>query len=291
MSDKQDSRFTFDIAICYQALGRDMDVRRVVQTLKATIRDSQFYIGLAKLYQTQGKETEMWHLINQMRRMGKSDMIRRSGLPLDKDNPAQTRSVSPSIRAASVRRSVGPMSTRQQKKVRRMKEKLTRDVQLRSYYDEMLELQGAVDVGAPEAAIEWEERAAELFDDFRSQILFYPRDKTTKFTGFNKWKRTVTLPEGEDMIEEEEREEEVPSFYRGIHFDDWMDSLMRLALQYAKDGSKERCWDVLDATQSANVFAHDPFRIQAVRNVGLGVWLRSPSPLGFDMLIENQRVH
>jgi hypothetical protein len=272
----KDSRFSFDIAICYQALGRDSDVRRSVQSLKSTVRDAHFYIGLAKLYQSQGKAAEMWHLINQLRRMGKSEMIRKAGLPLEKEgvlhpgsNEARSVSVASSSVRSSVRRSVGPASSRVVKKQQKDEDSRKRDAELGEVFEEALNLQDAVDAGDPEAAAQWLRHANEMFEDFRSQPLFFPRDKSTKFVGFNKWKRTITLPEGERLLAQEERDDEIPTYYREIHFDDWLDLLMRLALHYAKEGIKEGCWEVVNVTQGANIFAHEPSRIRVVRNVAL----------------------
>ncbi|KAF2433705.1 TPR-like protein [Tothia fuscella] len=276
LPNEVDSRFCFDIAICYQALGRDSDVRLSIQSLKNTVRDAHFYIGLAKLYQAQGKAAEMWHLINQLRRMGKADMIRKAGLPLEKEGTLRpstsgssvSTSASPSARG-SERRSVGPLSSKWNKKQQKDRERRVRDTIIKSRYEDALGLQAAVDAGDPDVAAEWLGYANELFEDFRSQPLFFPRDKSTKFTGFNKWKRVVTLPDGENLVEPEEKDDDVPNYYRNISFDEWLDLLMRLALHYAKNEIGEGCWEVLNVTQSANIFAHEPARTQIVRNVAL----------------------
>lgn len=80
-----DSKFYFDLAICYQALNRDDDVKRTMEALrffKRGKRDAHFFVGLAKLYQSQGKEADMHYLVRQLKRMGKSDMVLAAGLPL-----------------------------------------------------------------------------------------------------------------------------------------------------------------------------------------------------------------
>jgi general transcription factor 3C polypeptide 3 (transcription factor C subunit 4) len=285
--DGLDSRFTFDIAICYQALGRDSDVRRSIQALKNTARDANFYIGLAKLYQSQGKDSEMWHLINQLKRMGKSEMIRKAGLPVHRDGAANISSEpsSPSVspRSASagrgdsmlreLRKSAGPARAKQKRKQKRQRDGQLKDGAVRAIYESVTALQPAVDAGDREAAAEWLCLANRMFEDFRNQSLFFPRDKSTKFTGFNKWKRTVTLPANEDLVgPEEQDDDDVPTHYRTVHFEDWSDLLMRVALHHAKSGDKDECWQVLNVIQSANVFMHEPSRIQMIRNVALGMF-------------------
>jgi hypothetical protein len=282
-----ESRFTFDIAICYQALGRDSDVRRSIQALKNTARDANFYIGLAKLYQSQGKDSEMWHLISQLKRMGKSEMIRKAGLPVDRwgtahhSSDSSVRSVtatSPSVDRENstlreLRRGAGPARAKQNRKQRRQNDFQLKDGAVRAIYENVTALQPAVDAGDRKAAAEWLSLTNRMFQDFRSQSLFFPRDKSTKFTGFNKWKRTVTLPENEDLVGPEEKDDDdVPTHYRTVHFDDWSDLLMRVALHHAKNGNRDECWDVLNVIQIANIFAHEPARIQMIRNVALSMF-------------------
>jgi general transcription factor 3C polypeptide 3 (transcription factor C subunit 4) len=297
--DALDSRFSFDIAICYQALGRDSDVRRSIQVLRNSTRDANFYIGLAKLYQSQGKDSEMWHLINQLKRMGKTIMIRKAGLPTESENTAYRGDV-PSDRSivasspsagrepsmmAELRRSVGPRRARQSRKQEREREIRLKDGAIRALYDNLTVLQDSVDAGDREAAVEWLNLANQMFYDFRSQSLFFPRDKATKFTGFNKWKRTVTLPDGDDLVGPEDRDDDdVPTHYRTVHFEEWLDVLMRVALHHAKDGRSDSCWEVLNVTQTANVFAHDQARVQIVRNVALSMFHSSRCSCEISML-------
>jgi hypothetical protein len=219
--------------------------------------------------------------------MGKSEMIRKAGLPVYRDGTehpgtdSSVRSVSahsPSVgrepsMLRDLRRSVGPSRAKQNRKQIREREVRLKDGAVRAIYNEMIALQDLVDAGDREAAAEWLRLGAQMFHEFRSQPLFFPRDKATKFTGFNRWKRTVTLPDTEDLVGPEERDDDdVPTHYRTVHFDDWLDLLMHVAMHHAKDGNKETCWEVLNVTQSANVFAHDQVRIQTVRNAALGMF-------------------
>jgi general transcription factor 3C polypeptide 3 (transcription factor C subunit 4) len=278
-----DSRFCFDLAICYQTLGREEDYKNSLQIFKRNARDPQYHIGLAKLYQSQGKEEDMWHLIKQLKRMGKSDLIRNAGLPLLR--PVDESGISQSIDNATRGEATPPVrqlseeqgaKRRYANHRRRLREKEQYDQQqdmiIGSLWTDLKALQQDVDAGDLDAEAEWLGIANEVFDDFRDQKLFFPRDRHTKFMGYQRWKRTVNLPEDDQLFATEVvRDEEIPVHYRNIHFDDWLDFILQLALRHAKYGNSESCWDVLNVAQNANIFAHDQPRIVLTRNVAMSM--------------------
>jgi general transcription factor 3C polypeptide 3 (transcription factor C subunit 4) len=279
-----DSRFYFDIAICYQALGRDDDVKSTMEALrlfKRGARDANFYVGLAKLYQSQGKETDMQYLIRQLKRMGKSELILSAGLPLPRDTtrPARGQTVvdddmeSQSGREGSQFRQVRARSVRVRKD-KRIEQQRFREGVVRNLYDQLLEVGEELAEQESESVTDWVNIADQLLEEFRLEKLFFPRERATKFTGFDRWQRTVIVPEADILFREStESEKEVPQHYCDIHFDEWLDVLLQLALQHARQGRRDHCWDVMKTIQLANIFAHEPERMQRKRNVSLGTFL------------------
>ena len=85
------SKFFFDIAICYQALGRKEDVRSSIKFIKDGERTVDFQIGLAKLYQSQGRRDLMWRLCLELRKMGEGRLLREAGLPTFKPDIGTSR--------------------------------------------------------------------------------------------------------------------------------------------------------------------------------------------------------
>jgi general transcription factor 3C polypeptide 3 (transcription factor C subunit 4) len=279
--DGVDSRFYFDIAICYQALGREDDVNKTMDALrlfKRGARDANFYVGLAKLYQSQGKEKDMHYLVRQLKRMGKSDLVLAAGLPLPRETTRPTRGQtaieddeeSLSGREGSVFHQIRARPVRVRKD-RRIEQQRFREGVVRSLYDQLLELGEGLAEQELEAVTDWINIADQLFDEFKGEKLFFPRERATKFTGFDRWQRTVTVPDGDILFREStESEKEVPQHYCNIHFEEWLDVLLQLALQHARQGKKDACWDVMKTIQLANIFVHEPERMQKKRNVSLG---------------------
>ena len=147
-----------------------------------------------------------------------------------------------------------------------------RDGVIRQLYDNLLTLEDDFKKELPEAVADWLDLANELLEEFRGARIFFPKERSTKFTGYDRWQRTVILRESEPLFLEPDGDKEIPQHYRNIHFDVWLDLLLQLALQHARDAKKEDCWAVMNTVQSANVFAHDPERMQVKRNVSLGMY-------------------
>ncbi|KAF2399821.1 hypothetical protein EJ06DRAFT_477529 [Trichodelitschia bisporula] len=277
-----DSVFYFEIAICYQALGRDEDVKRSIQHLKYNSKDPQFLVGLAKLYQAQGKDDQMWKMIHQLRRIGAYQMVRDSGLPLLQEQPNTKNNPSTTGEGADIdyliqeARGTGARRPRKEKRPgqpnyrgeARQEHERHLDGVVRAIYDAMVALEDKKedDTAAME---EWVTLATELFESFRNQRAFFPRDKGTKFTGFRWDNRHVNLPEDEEFVDPDQVEVEAPTEYRKIPFDNWLDVLLEYALTLAKMGDSNRCWDVLETAGRANVFVHEDDRVYAVRAVSL----------------------
>lgn len=282
-----DSRFCFDLAICYQTLGRDEDYKNSLQIFKRNARDPQYHIGLAKLYQSQGRDADMWHLIRQLRRVGKTKMVRDAGLPLVQPEtggePSQRTGATPtspavgtppnrdqSQEATSAKRRYGEGRRLRQERLERDHQQ---DIIIGSLWQDMKALDEAVDAGDVDALSEWLGIANEVFEDFQGQQAFFPRDRHLKFIGYGRWRKILNLPDDEQFIPEDGQTEDkdIPVHYRNIHFDDWLEWILLLAMRYAKSSNRESCWDVLNVAANANIFAHDQPRILLIRNISMSM--------------------
>ena len=278
-----DARFYFDLAICYQALGRDEEVKKTMEALrlfKRGARDANFYIGLAKLYRSQGKEEDMESIIKQLRRMGKSDLVVAAGLPLPRDTtrPAQGQTAvaddddDQSDREDDLYRNIRSRSTRARNN-KKQEQNQIRTGLVRNLYDQLLALNDGLEKEEAEAIMDWTSLAEQLLDEFKGEKVFFPRERAVKFTGFERWERKVTVPLGDQIFGEDgEPDKDIPQHYCDIHFEEWLDVFLQLSLQYARQGQGQTCWEVMKVISTANVYLHEPERMQKKHNVALSKW-------------------
>lgn len=255
-----------------------------LRLFKRGARDANFYVGLAKLYQSQGKEADMHHLIRQLKRMGKSDLVLAAGLPLPQatTRPARGQAVmedddeSQDGLEGRVLRQIRARSVRERKDKKQEQARFREGV-IRNLYNQLLDLDEDVANKQPDAITDWTNIADQLMEELKTEKLFFPRERASKFTGFDRLQRTVVVPEGDVTFREStESEKEVPQHYCDIHFDEWLDVLLHLALQHARKGKGQLCWEVMKTISAANIFAHEPERMQKKRNVSLGEIFNHP---------------
>jgi general transcription factor 3C polypeptide 3 (transcription factor C subunit 4) len=266
--DILDSGFYFDIAICYQALGRVSDVRSAIRSIRQSDRTADAHIGLAKLYQSQGKLDLMWRLIRELRKMGKTDIVRNAGLPTTRPSSLTARDEGPQIPSSLFRRLRKDPNQRKipKKPIERAKEEHVQDIVVRAMFDDMQPLQLAADASDTEATMEWLSLASELFEVFRSQRAFFPRDKAKPYKGA--LGNYVSIPDG-DILDPDNLEFLLPKEYRKISFDDWADLLMRYAICVADRGNRELCWTIIKVCTDANAIYSDARRHLIVRITAL----------------------
>jgi general transcription factor 3C polypeptide 3 (transcription factor C subunit 4) len=267
--DRLDSRFYFDIAICYQALGRPNDVRSAIQKIRQGDKDADVHVGLAKLYQSQGKLDLMWRLVRELKKMNKHDLVKKAGLPITKPPSLASRAY-PSLPVQSISGRIR-QNSRQKKPTKRLtqqvKEEEVQNVVVRAMFDDMQSLQEALDLGDTDATAEWMSLANQLFEEFRCQRAFFPRDKSKAFKGVGG--HFARLPEHDEILDAEKVDFLLPKEYRNITFEDWVDLLMRYAILAADHGDYEQCWAVIKVATDANVMFLDPDRLKLVRTTAL----------------------
>ena len=234
--ERLDSRFYFDIAICYQALGRPDDVRSAIQKIRQGDKDADVHVGLAKLYQSQGKLDLMWRLVRELKKMNKHDLVKRAGLPITKPPSLVTRAyASLPVKSFPGRPRKYPSQKQPPKRLaQQVKEEAVQNVVVRAMFDDMQSLQEALDSDDLDATAEWMSLAHHLFVEFRGQRAFFPKDKSKAFKGIGG--HFARLPEHDEILDAENVDFLLPKEYRNITFEDWVDLLMRYAVLVADGG-------------------------------------------------------
>lgn len=269
--EELDSTYYFDIALCYQALGRTDDVRNSVKAIKRSGRGAEFELALAKLYQNQGKEELMWQLILELKKMGKVHLLLEAGLPtVRKDGHfsdvegtqalENQRKTDYCSRAAILKRKRKEDSTSHQ---------ALQDAVFRALYDDLLEVREQATAGDMSCLEQWLSASSEMFEEFSAQSAFFPRDRCTKFIGFGQG-RLLQMSDVDTILEAESLEFEIPTAFRLISFDEWLDLIMRYATSLAALGRARRCKKVLQASTEANIFWAEPTRLKAVKSTAIG---------------------
>ena len=123
----------------------------------------------------------------------------------------------------------------------------------------------------------WLECADELIHDFRSNRVLYPAERHMRFEGFDPESRRRAFrkrwAKGEDGDHESEStemrnddtplpsiESSIPTEYRGISFDEWLDIFLEQALTLAKLGMSYRShsYETITAVLDCTIWYHQP---------------------------------
>ena len=298
----EDSSFFFDLALCYHALGRKEELSKCFEAVKRTTngRDPHYQLGLARLYRAMGREDLMWQLIRVLKKAGKKEMVKRAGLPMTRpeslgavademdDEDEQSEGDETPVRrgaggsaskaaeyeddelAIPFRKAMaarGPYRRRRRAKLSEQEE-AEKDYVAGEIYAQIQALSEDVAKEDPEAIEQWIQHCSDLFDDFKSQSVFFVPEKYIPFQGFKRTKQ-IRIPDVSTLLDNPSIEFEIPTDYRTIHFDDWVDLLMAYAIQLAKLWRPEQCWEVIDVAEDANIFVQDEERFRVIKTAGL----------------------
>lgn len=295
--------FYFDLAIAYYGLGRTKEMTECMEHVKQTAngRDPRYQIGLAKLYKAMGREDLMWKLIVVLKRAGKRPIVRSAGLPLERpvslktvvdedmeeedEEEAQEGAETPEtppidasvyetvekdgVAIAPRRKSTtrGVYKPRNKHKFNE-EEEILKDSIAKSIYAEIRFLSPAVKASDPQATKQYLQLCSELFEDFRQQKAFFPIDRFVPFSGFKR-ARQVRIPDASSLLENPSVEFEIPTDYRTIDFDAWVDLLNCYAIELAKARDSKACWTVLETAEDANIALQSDDRTRLVKVTGL----------------------
>jgi general transcription factor 3C polypeptide 3 (transcription factor C subunit 4) len=148
---------------------------------------------------------------------------------------------------------------------------------IQSLYSRLQDMTPAMRNGDAIARETWLECADDLIHDFRSNKVFYPAERHMRFEGFDPDSRRRAFrkrwTKGEDELYEassmEPREDDtpIPSFesniptdYRGISFDTWLDVFLEQAITLAKLGEdfRSHSYETITAVLDCTIWYHQP---------------------------------
>lgn len=148
---------------------------------------------------------------------------------------------------------------------------------IKSLFSRLQEMTPAMRRGDPAARDTWLECADELIHDFRSNRLLYPAERHVRFEGFDPESRRKASrkrwAKGDDEDFEAEvsemrddaspipsLESSVPTEYRGISFDVWLDIFLEQALTLAKLGEnyRDQSYETITAVFDCTIWYHQP---------------------------------
>jgi general transcription factor 3C polypeptide 3 (transcription factor C subunit 4) len=269
------SRFFFDIAICYQALEMHDEMREAVQKMRYGERNPEMQIGLARIYKSQGRFDLMWRLCLELKKMGYIEMLEEADLPTVR--PAnltiQDESVPLPIefsraRTRLIRRAKHKTQHHALNAAEKRREEEIRDQVIRTMYDDMCNLQEPIASGDANARSEWIRLANEIFEEFRGYSRFFPSDRFKPFSEAHKG-RFLTIPDNLEQIIPDQLEFERPTSWREIDLDELIDLLLQYAIFLADDGDKQLAFTVLQIVELSNVVYAEAQRRYHVHTVHL----------------------
>jgi general transcription factor 3C polypeptide 3 (transcription factor C subunit 4) len=271
-SSNLDSRFYFDIAICYQALGRLDDVRAAINHIKYGDDNPLAQIGLAKLYQAKGRLDLMWRIVSQLKRRELHDMIHREGLPLQRPaNVAEENESSAALRLQGGNRIIMKLKhigSKNKRASTRRQAAALRGVIVKAMYDDLKNLEPAMVAGDEFSLQEWLRIATELYLEFSGNSRFFPSEKTKSYLG-EAWEERKLQLETVDILNPTKIQYMKPQDWRQIAFDDWTELLSHYGVRLSQQGRTTQSKTVLDTIGLSNVIYPEPERIYIVRIASL----------------------
>jgi general transcription factor 3C polypeptide 3 (transcription factor C subunit 4) len=175
---------------------------------------------------------------------------------------------------------------RNRKALSAIEQERSRTNHVQSLYSTLQSLTPAMREGNPLAHSTWLDCANELIQDFRSMRVFYPHERHITFQGYDseakqfafqkKWKKELRAREATVASTSTERdpaahiddadipvpttESTVPTDYRGIPFEEWLDVFLEHALVLAKMGQdyKVQSYTTINAAIDCVVWFHEP---------------------------------
>jgi general transcription factor 3C polypeptide 3 (transcription factor C subunit 4) len=162
----------------------------------------------------------------------------------------------------------------------------SRTTHVQSLYSTLQSLTPAMREGDPLAHSTWIDCANELIADFRSMRVFYPHERHITFQGYDreakglafqkKWKKELRAREATETSISAQRdptaeideadiailttESTVPTDYRGISFEEWLDIFLEHALVLASMGQdyKQQSYTSINAALDCVIWYHQP---------------------------------
>ncbi|RDL40531.1 uncharacterized protein BP5553_00510 [Venustampulla echinocandica] len=226
---------------------------------------------LAKLYEQQKRPQQALEVVNEVisiKRKKNSELVRKS-TSKDKQALAGQFRKPPKDRRA-YRTSTRPLADE------RVKAQTEKAQHLQTQYYIMKSMLDPMREGDVEAMHQWMNAARDLTEDFRQLKSFYPWDKYIQFQEYRDAERVQAMTaldsDLSSMAERLARSFEtnrtdkdemvqpkvVPTEYRGISFQSWLDILMEYAICNARNGNTRESYEVCNAAKDAIIYYHSP---------------------------------
>ncbi|KAF2835921.1 TPR-like protein [Patellaria atrata CBS 101060] len=266
-----DIAYYLALADCYKDLDRITESEACIKhVLNLDPNNAEARLKLAVIFEGRGMLGEAYDLIREIEILGRRDLLRKSKLSMKKLNAAAEESgrgpgkirVTTSSNPNSARRRKKPTNgddtgIRARSKIirriaqqdaERIEKAHLNEVAMRAAHERLKELEPAVDGQDQAAMTEYLEKASFLMKDFRGVRAFFPETE--------QWMREgLDLPPEKSQIKKRKvGSTDMPSSYRKISFDDWLDLHCRAALLHARFDQPLRVWRIFDVISFANVF-------------------------------------
>ncbi|KAI9806627.1 MAG: hypothetical protein M1825_006084 [Sarcosagium campestre] len=267
---------------CYRAVGLVPEAEQCFQfILENDDKNIDVRVQLARLYEQIGMPEKAFTYISQVLVLRQRDenRTRRGRQAGEARKRAQqrklagdpTRLTTASSGARPHYRKSHAMSAEEQ-----AEREIAEDHAIQQHYHELKAIQGDMRAGDVAATNRWISMAGVMIEHFRSAKIFFQFDKYVRFLGYSAAARKRALkPWRYDTNEEVEAmadrlhaslEQEhgmqmakaptVPTDYRGIAFDDWLDIFLEYAMCLAKRGERRKSYSIIQAAYDCNVWYH-----------------------------------
>lgn len=204
LSDYTDASFFMDMAECYKALGLSAETEDCYQTVIHNDNTNiEARVQLAKIYEELGMSERAVVYINEVIAMGREEVAskasKKSRRPKATGSTVQEHLASTTIASELVRQQ--PHSSTSLTEER---EKVEAE-SFHMLYSQLEALSEGLRLGDEQATTGWMKLAGILIQDFRSNRVFFPFDRSVRFFGYSKEARAKALkPKANQAVEEME---------------------------------------------------------------------------------------
>ncbi|KAI9724803.1 MAG: hypothetical protein M1812_000079 [Candelaria pacifica] len=263
---------------CYYAAGLIDEAEDCYRTVTESDEENvEARVQLAIICEKHGKPDQAFTYLNQFITISRRDAENQSRIQQGSSSkPGKPRKSLPKLRPGAeppLAKSNDAQSTSEQVETDIVEDDRGHNVKV--LYTKMQGLHDQMRAGDASATAQWMEAASTLIEDFRSCRALYPLDRYMRFFGYtsNARKKSSQTRAGAAMAEMEALagrlqasidkdgsrstlDLPIPTDYRGIPFDSWLDIFLEYALRLSDHCDSEIAYDIITAAADASVFYH-----------------------------------
>ncbi|KAI9849713.1 MAG: transcription factor TFIIIC subunit tfc4 [Sclerophora amabilis] len=275
----------FQMAKCYRAMSLADEADQCYQTIIANDeKNIDARIELAKMYEEMNLPQRAFPYVNEVLLLRKEEPRRRANEGMTTE-PGQADSFLPTASGLHERSQKAHPRVSLSKEERMVREQ-EQDDAMHYQYMQLQGLRNKMREGDKASAVEWMAAASSLLNDFRNAKVFYLWEQYSQLLGSapDVRKRPLKNQSSDSRTDLEAMTERlhdslgqaeagraganpsIPTDYRRIALDKWLDIFLEYSLFLAKGGKSKDCYETLNAAYNANVFYHSHdscFQIQA----------------------------